>query len=41
MYAMLNLCKINSLAVTNQIIHFCMTTVGSSVVYTKNVWPNS
>ena len=31
----LNLCKITSLAVTNQIAHFCKTSVCSSVVIMK------
>ena len=36
---MLNKCKINSLAVTNQVGHFCKTTL--VVLYTENVRPSS
>ena len=36
---MLNKCKINSLAVTNQVGHFYKTTV--VVQYTENAWPGS
>ena len=36
---MLNKCKSNSLAITNQVGLFCKTTV--VVQYTENVWPSS